>query len=187
MKLQRGFRTLSVFVLLAAGVVTLSAQAPPTSAKPAQEMKKLDFLVGNWEGEGWMDVNGQRASFTSNEKVQSKLDGTILTIEGLHKSKAAGKEEPRIVHNALAVISYDEPANGYRFSSYLADGRAGVYKGSVQDGTFIWLLEIPRGKMQYKIQLNEKGEWSEVGEYSPDGTSWRKIFEMTLHKVKSAA
>jgi hypothetical protein len=145
-------------------------------------MKKIDFLVGNWVGDGWMEVQGQKTSFSSSEKVQSKLDGTILTIEGLHKSKTDG----RIVHNAFAVISYDERANGYRFMSHLADGRFGDNKGSVDNGTFIWQLEIPRGKIQYKIKLNDKGEWSEVGEYSPDGTNWHQIFEMTLHKVKAS-
>src|SRR6266446_6434756 len=109
---------LAALLLVLTATVAALAQAPPPSQKPAQEMKKIDFLVGNWEGNGWMEIQGQKTSFTSNEKVQSKLDGTILTIEGLHKSKTDG----HVVHNAFAVISYDERANGYRFISHLVDG-----------------------------------------------------------------
>ncbi|HUS20321.1 MAG TPA: hypothetical protein VMZ25_11785, partial [Terriglobales bacterium] len=124
---------------------------------------------------------GVRETFTSWEKIQSKLDGVALLVEGLHKSKATGK----VVHQTLAVISYDEQAKNFRFKTNLANGRAGDYTGKVlADNVFEWGMDVPRGRIRYTIKLTEKSEWSEVGEYSADGTTWRKIFEMTLRKVK---
>ena len=54
-------------------------------------MKKLDFLVGEWKGEGWMEfVPGQRRTFRGTEVVQSKLGGLLVTIEGLFRGQAGG-------------------------------------------------------------------------------------------------
>ncbi|HUS19820.1 MAG TPA: hypothetical protein VMZ25_09235, partial [Terriglobales bacterium] len=96
-------RVLVLFAVLSL-TTTVFAQAPtaPDPVAQAQQVKKLDFIVGEWSGEGWMDLpGGVRETFTSWEKIQSKLDGVALLVEGLHKSKATGK----VVHQTLAVIS----------------------------------------------------------------------------------
>ena len=182
MKLARLTGTMLTALLCFA--LSVAAQAPPQPDPVAQakEIKKLDFIVGEWAGEGWMILpGGVRETFTSWEKVQSKLEGVALLVEGLHKSRADGK----VVHQTLAVISYDEAAKNFRFKTNLANGRAGDYTGKVvADNVFEWGMDVPRGKIRYTIKLSDKGEWFEVGEYSPDGTTWRKIFEMTLKKVK---
>jgi hypothetical protein len=78
-------------------------------------MKKLDFLVGQWKGEGWMEfAPGQRRTFKGTEVVQSKLDGLLLAVEGLHRGRVGDKGEESIVHNAFALVSYDDKAKRYR-------------------------------------------------------------------------
>ena len=175
---------LSALAAIALLCGTMLAQAPPAPDPAAQaaQIKKLDFMVGEWQGEGWMDMpGGARETFTSWEKVQSKLEGVALLVEGLHKSKATGK----VVHQTLAILSFDEAAKNYRFRTSLANGRSGDYTGKVvADNVFEWGMDTPRGRIRYTIKLNDKGEWSEVGEFSADSTNWRKFFEMTLRKVK---
>jgi hypothetical protein len=34
------------------------------------------------------------------------------------------------------------------------------------------------------MTITDKGEWNEVGEYTLDGKTWTKFFDMTLAKVK---
>lgn len=164
--------------------VALLAQAPPAPDPAAQaaEIKKLDFLVGEWSGEGWMDMpGGKRETFTSWEKVVKKVNGTALLVEGLHKSKATGE----VVHETLAMLTFDPAAKHYSFRTALANGRAGNFTGSVpSENVFVWGMGGQRNQIRYTIKLNDKGEWSEVGEFSPDGENWRKFFEMTLRKVK---
>jgi hypothetical protein len=54
-------------------------------------MKKLGFLVGKWNGEArllrgpgeWMDLH-------QSEEAQYKLDGLILVIEGVGRTKSHG-------------------------------------------------------------------------------------------------
>ena len=66
---------------LAAVVLSLSparSSAQDPAAAQREAMKKLDFLVGEWKGEGWMEfAPGQRRTFRGTEVVQSKLDGLL--------------------------------------------------------------------------------------------------------------
>src|ERR1051325_3113402 len=147
---------------------------------PAQleEMKKLSFFVGEWKGEGWVEfVPGQRRVSSVTEKGQFKLDGTVLVLEGLGKAKIAGKGEEVVVHNAMGILSYDEQAKLYRMRSYLADGRWVDAEARFTDKGFQWGFQTQGMNIRYTIKLNEKGEWFEFGEMSPDGKTWRQIHE----------
>src|SRR5689334_7775562 len=81
-------------------------------------MAKLAFLVGEWDGEGWVALGpGPRKTFAIHESVQRKLDGLVLLLEGLGRSPGADGTE-RITHHALATLAYDARAHGYRLSAY---------------------------------------------------------------------
>jgi hypothetical protein len=153
----------------------------PASGQHA-EMKKLEWLVGQWKGTGWMLMGPRgRREFTITETVQEKLGGLVLVIEGHGKSQADGST----VHNALAFASYDEGAKTFRWRAFTAEGRQTDAEAKVGANTLEWGLEIPqRGRMRYTIKLTEKGEWFEVGEMTQDGQTWQKIFEMTLQREK---
>src|SRR5437867_1497174 len=78
---RRGFLIMStrpswvaiLFLTVAAGS---SSGQPPAPAAQQEAMKKLDFLVGQWKGEGWMEfAPGQRRTFKGTEVVQRKLEG----------------------------------------------------------------------------------------------------------------
>ena len=175
----------SVLVAALAVVVhvgTLAAEQPSPKDAQRGEMKKLDWLVGQWQGTGWMQMGPQgRREFTINETIQEKLDGLVLVIEGHGKSL----EDGRAVHNALAFVSYDGEAKTYRWRAFTAEGRQTDAVAKVGINTLEWGFEIPqRGLLRYTVKLNEKGEWFEVGEMSQDGQTWQKVFEMTLQRQK---
>jgi hypothetical protein len=49
----------------------------------------------------------------------------------------------------------------------------------------IWSFTDPRaGRVRYTMTHTPADEWNEIGERSPDGTTWVKFFEMTLQRVK---
>src|SRR5438105_15866911 len=104
-----------LFLPVAAGS---SPGQPPAPAAQQEAMKKLDFLVGQWKGEGWMEfAPGQRRTFQGTEVVHSKLDGLLLTVEGLHRGRVGDRGEEVVVHNAFALVSYDGQAKRYRFQA----------------------------------------------------------------------
>jgi hypothetical protein len=178
-------KKITLFLLLLLMLsVPVSAQNPVSPQ--LQEMKKLDFLIGEWKGEGWTEyVAGQRRTSPITENVQSKLGGMVFLIEGLGKTKVPGKQEEVVVHNGMAVISYDAAAKLYRVKSFLADGRSTDAEAKFVEDGFQWAFQAPQGmRIRYTVKLNEKGEWTEKGEMSEDGKSWRQFHGMTLQRVK---
>jgi hypothetical protein len=91
-------RLVAVLILLAA-----PAFAQTQSAGNSAEMRKLDFLLGAWEGEDWMDFGpGQRRAAKVKESAQGKAEGSVLAFEGLGKAKAPGKDEEIVVHRVVS-------------------------------------------------------------------------------------
>ena len=175
-----------VWVLIVGAGRDVAGQGPQPSAKQLEAMKKLDFLVGEWKGEGWTEmVPGQRRTSPIRESVQPKLGGMVLLVEGLGKTKVPGKEEEVTVHNAVGILSYDERAGIYRLRSYVLSGQSTDAEARFTDGGFQWGFKAgPSLSFRYTVKLTDKGEWFEIGEMSQDGTSWRKFHEMTLQKIK---
>jgi hypothetical protein len=173
------------FSLMLLTPVAALAQSPSTAS--AAEMKKLDFLTGDWKGEGWIEMGpGGRSTFKQTEAVQSKLNGTVIIVEGLGTGKLASTGQEGIVHNALAVISYDSAARKYLFRAFRADGNYIDANVTLTEKGLIWGFRPPQqgGEIRYTIKLTDAGQWHEIGEFSMDGKQWRKFFEMTLQRVK---
>ena len=172
----KGLVTLIPLICFAPAV--LGAQGPTGQQT---EMKKLDWLVGDWKGTGWIEMGpGGRKEFSQTEKIQRKLDGLVLVIEGEGKAKEGGAT----VHSALAFVSYDERAKTFRWRAFTAEGRQTDTEAKVDTHRLEWGVPLPQGRrMRYIIERTEKGDWFEIGEMTQDGQKWRKFFEMTLHRV----
>ena len=48
---------------------------------------------------------------------------------------------------------------------------------------FTWAMEVPSGKIRYEVTHTEEDGWFETGEFSSDGESWTKFFEMDLKRA----
>jgi len=128
--------------------------------------------------------SAQRRTFTQSETIQPKLGGLLLQIEGLGKSKDPGKEGT-IIHNAFAIVSYDDKAKQIRWHAYTADGRyVDTELKPLQEKIVQWSIPTPGQNIRFTMNLNEKDQWLETGEFSPDGNKWMKFFEMKLQRVK---
>jgi hypothetical protein len=161
--------------------------AQQTETVNKEKMKVFSFWVGRWQGEGWMQMGpGEPKKSSVDEKVESKLDGTVMLVEGIGKATGASGQE-MIVHHAMGVLSYDQASGQYKFRSYLKDGRSTEAWFTVAgENRFEWGFDIPnRGKTRYSITLDPaKKTWNEIGQFSADGTAWSKFFEMNLKKTE---
>jgi len=172
---------LSAALAAVAFVGAIAADEPTPKEVQQREMKKLDWLVGRWNGAGWILMGPQgRHELTQTETIEAKLDGLVLVIEGLGKAKDDGST----VHAALALVSYDHRAKTFRWHAITPEGQIDT-EAKVGTDKLEWSLQIPqRGRMRYTITRNDKGEWVEIGEMSQEDQTWRKFFEMTLRKEK---
>ena len=187
------------FAVLASGV-PMSAQAPATAppapaaqpgrppmpdvAKLREAMQPFRPAVGHWRGESWMQMGpGEPQRSIGEETVEMRLDGLVLIVEGLHHAKLADGSAGKVAHHALAIASAD-PDGGFRFSTFLADGRAADARGNWENGKFVWTPPAPPGRqMRYIIDWSVADHWTEIGEMSTDGTTWTKFFEMNLTRA----
>ena len=180
-------KKLFLVTLFLLGAGTANAQAPgATNPAGLSEMKKLEFLVGEWKGSGWIQMGpSQRNESLSTESVQSKLGGRVFVIEGLGRVRGEGGAEGRVVHNAFAFLYYDQEAGRYRMRAFLANGQAIDADTTFKDGVLEWGFQLPQGRVQYRTRLNEKQQWFEEGSITLDGgKTFQKFFEMTLDRVK---
>lgn len=154
------------------------------TASAADEMKKVEWMVGDWKGSASIQMGpGKPRSVMQSEHVQSKLGGEILVIDGLGKQKNDDGSIGEVVHEAFGVISWDGRKNAYRFDAWTAHD--GYVEASIDIGErgATWGFDTPGGgRIRYTITRTDKGEWNEIGEFSRDGKAWMKFFEMTLAK-----
>ena len=168
-------------------VMVLALVLVASCAYGAEEMGKLDFLIGEWKGEAWIQMGpGKRENVIQTEKVTPKAGGKVLLVEGLGRKKLEDGTAGDVVHDAIALISWDKAKSTYRFIGHVAQQESvDTTLDMTAANTLVWGLDTPQGgKVRYTIRLNEKGQWNEVGEFSRDGTNWMKFFEMTLTKSK---
>ena len=150
-------------------------------------MKKLDWLVGEWQGTGWIEFGpGNRRTFRQSETIKRQAGGLVLIVEGLGKGRVPGQAEEVVIHNAFAVLNYNDKTQQYRwFSMRAADGKVIDIVPQVNDNGYVWGFEDERaGNIRFTAIFNDKGQWVESGEGSRDGKTWTKFFEMTLDRVK---
>lgn len=172
---MKNFLLILVFVFLCVSVA--SAQADQTVELKRTEMKKIEKMVGQWKGAGWIQQGPKRETFTGTEMVQRKLDGLALIVEGKFSNEAG-----KVIHETLAVISYEPKETKYDFRTYLASGLGGDYEIKPTETGWQWGFNVESGTIRYTIKI-ENDTWSEIGEFSRDGKTWMKFFEMNLKKV----
>ena len=159
------------------------AQAPRPSAGKMAAMKKLDMMVGHWKGRGWWEYRpGMRNEFDSEESVVRRAGGTALELLGMHSMQREGRPVP--VHDAFAMLWYDEPARAYRMKSAVQTGHIHEFEITVFDDGYAWSHPAFDGKgtVRYRATIGPD-TWKEVGEQSADGVQWRRVFEMELKRA----
>jgi len=163
--------------LMTQGAATAQTGDHGTQTAAAEGMPRLAFLMGHWEGDGWIEVApGERRPFHESETVAAKLQGSILVVEGLGHGVSDRAATSPIVHEALAVISWDAPRSEYRFLSWESSGRHVDAAGRLEQGAFLWSFAAGPGReIQFRIHLDDQGRWTETGE-----SGGHVFFEMIL-------
>jgi hypothetical protein len=178
-------KKVAIICLMLVVLIIYNISAQPSEAVAKEKMKPFAPWAGHWQGEGFMQMGpGPQKKSSVDEHLEFKLDGTVMLLEGIGKSVEGN--ENKIVHHALAVLSYDQTTNQYKLNSYLKDGRSTLaWLNIIEEGKYQWGFDTHNGKIKYSITLDmSKKAWNEIGEFSNDnGTTWMKFFEMNLKKV----
>ena len=83
-KLGKSYSMKSIIVSICINLFVLPglfAQMQEVNLDVQKEVMKLDFMIGNWVGEGWMMMqDGKKHTFQQVENIQYKLDKTAILI-----------------------------------------------------------------------------------------------------------
>jgi hypothetical protein len=153
-------------------------RVPDLNAQRAA-MKKLGFLVGNGEARllrgpsEWMDMH-------QSEEAQYKLDGLILVIEGVGRTKS----DSHSVLQAFGIISFDDETATYRIRAF-NDGRflESEVKLLDQDNAISWGFALGQMTTKSVLRINESGEWTELAEIKIGSEPAKTLLELTVRRA----
>ena len=145
-------------------------------------MKKVSFLVGKWAGEARL-LRGPAESteLLQTEEAWYKLDGLILVIEGVGRTKSTGQP----VLQAFGIISYDDETSTYRMRAF-NDGRflETQVKLLEQGQGMTWGFSLGAIRTNSVLRINENGEWTELAEITIGPEPPKKLLELTVRPHK---
>jgi hypothetical protein len=161
--------------------MTQMPRVPDLNAQRAA-MQKLAFLVGKWSGEArvmrgpdeWLELD-------QTEEAQYKLDGLILTIEGIGRSQSDGTT----ILQALGIISYDDESKTYHMRAF-NDGRFLETKVelSAADKQLTWGFALGDIKTNSVMRITESGEWTETHEIAIGPQPAKRLMDVTVRRQK---
>jgi len=142
-------------------------------------MKRLAFLVGKWAGEARLLRGPAESELLQTEEAQYKLDGLVLMIEGVGRTKSAGQP----VLQALGIISYDDEAETFRMRAF-NDGRFLETQVQLLEGGkgLTWGFVLGEVRTHSIMRINEKGAWTELAEISIGSAPPKKLLELVVHR-----
>jgi hypothetical protein len=143
-------------------------------------MKKLGFLVGEWSGEASaLRGPGQFVELTQTESAQFKLNGLVLVIEGVGRTKADGK----LSLQALGLISFDDETGTYRMRAF-NDRRWLETEVKLADGanSISWGFTLGDFNTTTVLRIDENGEWTEHGELVIGDRPPQKMMELKVRR-----
>ena len=145
-------------------------------------MRKLGFLIGRWTGEAHLQRGtGEPAALIQTEEATYKLDGLILTIEGVGRTKTHG----RLALQALGIISYDDEIGTYRMRAF-NDGRFLETEVKLTDDgkSLTWGFTFGQIKSSSVLRITEKGDWTEVTQITVGSEPPMKYIELIVSPEK---
>ena len=156
-------------------------RAPDIEAQRAA-MKKLGFLIGKWAGEARLQRRpGEPVELIQTEEAQYKLDGLVLLVEGVGRTKA----DRRPALQALGIVSYDDESETYRMRAFNEGRFLETEVKLVDNGKSItWGFVSGQIRTSSVMRITEKGDWTEVTEITIGTQPPRRYMELTVSPQK---
>ena len=182
------FIRLLLLTVLLVSVMSLNGQdSKPAAPDRDDKLSGLDFMVGEWVGEGWIQIGRERKTFTARESLERKLDGSLLVVDGLGRSVDEKTGVEKVVHQAYGIFYYDYDSRKVLFRFFKADGPAGLSEPVFSKNKVVWgfVAEPTKSEVRFTELLDEEGNWVEKGEVMLKGRNeWIQFFFMKLKRVE---
>jgi hypothetical protein len=147
-------------------------------------MERVAFLVGEWEGDGWIIRGpGPRTTFRQKENIAYAANRTAVTIRGEGSVLDSASGRWQVVFEAGGLLTYDAAEKRYKMLNAGGSGRALALEPEIRENGLTWGFDLPNGRIRYVISHPPDGTFTEIGEMSSDnGATWRQFFYMKLRR-----
>jgi hypothetical protein len=168
--------TMSLACLFVTILIAISAVAQMPMPKPAPELAKLDYLAGNWIGDGDMKPGpmGPGGKITSTDNAQW-MDGKFFMVMHSKFKGAMGDG------SSTAFFGYNPDKKVYTYNEFNSMGQATYSEGTVNGDTWNWTSDEDMGGQKFKGRFTMKvltpTSYTYKFEMSQDGTSWTTVME----------
>src|SRR5436309_2929865 len=166
-----------LFVLLTL-VLASSAYAQMGPPTPAPELKKLDFMAGDWTTEGTFIPGppGTPPSKFSTTSHAAWMEGNFFLVENSDSNlEGMGKSKE------LVVMGWDPDQKVYTYRNFTSMGQSELSTGTINGDTWTWMGDEHYGGMAFKGRVTMKilspTSYSIKFELSQDGTNWFPAME----------
>jgi hypothetical protein len=123
--------------------------------------------------------DGKKNEFKHTLEFAPKLKSSILLID---ETAIQGQDT---VSQNIGVLGYNVLLSKYTLLAYTKEGSQVDAEVEVLDKKMIWRYHMPGYIIRYTANLNQKGQWFQIGEVSADeGQLWKPFFESTLSRLK---
>ena len=173
--MKRTSEAMLIFCVMLITAAALQAQMGPQT--PAPELKKLDFLTGDWTAEGTVNPGPGMPGGKFTESTHSQwMEGNFFLIEHSDADMAGmGK------FKEYAVMGYDKEKKVYTYTAFNSMGEAENATGTVDGDTWTWTSDEHMGGMTMKgrftMKVTSPTSYTMKYELSQDGTNWMTAME----------
>ena len=121
---------------------------------------------------------GEPIELLQTELAQYKLDGLLLMIEGIGRTKSG---QP--VLQALGLISHDDEANTNHMRAF-NDGRflETEVKLLAEGQAMTWGFALGEIKTKSVLRINEEAEWTELHEITIGSAPPKKLMDVAVRR-----
>jgi len=168
------------FIAMFAATSAYTQIGPPT---PAPELKKLDFMAGDWSVEGTL-VAGPPGTpptkYTSSDHGEWFEGNFFLVIHSDVNIESMGKSKD------LAVIGFDPDKKVYTYTHFSSVGQTSTSTGTLEGDTWTWTGEESYGGMNFRTKTTLKvvspSSYTMKVDMSLDGSNWMTALDVKATK-----
>ena len=168
--------SLSLACLLAIMFFAIAAMAQMPMPKPAPELAKLDYLAGNWIGDGDLKPGpmGPGGKVTSTDDA-SWMDGKFFLVMHSKFSGAMGNG------SSTAYFGYNPEKKVYTYNEFNSMGQAEYSEGTINGDTWTWNSDENMNGQTFKgrfiMKVLTPTSYTYKFEMSQDGTNWTTVMD----------
>jgi len=164
---------IAISTILITGVV-FAQMGPP---KPAPELQKLNYFLGQWMSSGDMKPSpfGPGGKFTDSGHGEWMEGGFFLVIHSEFNSPSMGTSK------GVAYMGYDPQDKVYTYDAFSSMGENIHSKGTLDGDTWNWTNDMKMGpktiKTRYTMKILSPTSYTFNFAMSEDGAKWETMME----------